>query len=576
MPTTVVKTIGTASRDYSTLQAWEDACPANLVSDDKIWKGECYNDSEFTLGLYVSGITTDSTRYVWLTAASGQSFIDHANVRTNALIYDQSKGVGIVANPFAKSVIDNTASYTRVDRLQAKRTTQSYSSCALTLGGSGSSAKDSLFQKTFSGTPSVVDVSYNKIYNCAVIDTGGSSGGAIKLFTTGTGKNCTVVNASGSINGTGVTADYSGALLQNMAVFGFTTGFSLSGADGASGYNGTDAASAPGSNNQTSLTYSDQFQSTTADFRLKSGATLINTGNTDATNAPNDITGLVRGVGTAGDIGAWEFAASGITITCTPGNATTEGITSGISSATTISCNTGTATTAGVLAVVSSATTITCNVGGATTAGVTTTFPQSISCNAGNATTAGVTAGIAGATTISCNVGNVSVAGITAGISSATTISCNAGTATTSGIAASFPQTLSCDIGNATTAGITAQVDIAGQIVIGCNAGTATTAGASANISSAFVLACNPSNATTLGATAYFPQSLQCSPGNAITLGVNATFTVAGPTTIVCNAGNAYAAGVHCNFGSRFDTPPDAIVTVTNKRNRVSVISRRS
>ena len=69
MPTTVVKSIGTTGRDYSTLQAWEDACPANLVSDDKIWKGECYNDSEFTSGLHVSGITTDSTRYVWLTAA---------------------------------------------------------------------------------------------------------------------------------------------------------------------------------------------------------------------------------------------------------------------------------------------------------------------------------------------------------------------------------------------------------------------------------------------------------------------------------------------------------------------------
>ena len=62
---------------------------------------------------YVSGITTDSTRYVWLTAASGQSFIDHANVRTNALIYDQSKGVGIVANPFAKSVI--AVSYTHLN-----------------------------------------------------------------------------------------------------------------------------------------------------------------------------------------------------------------------------------------------------------------------------------------------------------------------------------------------------------------------------------------------------------------------------------------------------------------------------
>ena len=90
--------IGTTGRDYSTLQAWEDACPANLVTDGNIWRGECYNDSEFSSSgtlVTIAGITTDATHYVELTTATGHSFQDHADVRTNALKYNQSNGVGL-------------------------------------------------------------------------------------------------------------------------------------------------------------------------------------------------------------------------------------------------------------------------------------------------------------------------------------------------------------------------------------------------------------------------------------------------------------------------------------------------
>ena len=279
----------------------------------------------------------------------------------------------------------------------------------------------------------------------------------------------------------------------------------------------------------------------------------------------------------------WIPSAGGgdVTIACTPGNATTAGITAGISSATTIACNVGNASTAGVACALP--TTISCNAGNTTTSGIACSLPVvvqcgvgtattagvtagisldtsiTIACNAGNATAAGVAAGISLDTsiTISCNVGTATTAGVTAGISSATTITCNAGTATTAGVSATFPQSLSCNVGNATTSGITAQVDIAGQIVIGCNAGTATTAGISAGISSAFVLACNVGNATTIGTTAYFPQVLQCSPGNAIALGINATFTVAGPTAIVCNVGNATASGISFSFGGTLVDAPN-------------------
>ena len=120
MPTPVVSSIGTTGRDYSTLQAWEDACPANLVTADQIWKGECYNDSEFTAKVVISGQTTDATRYVWLTAAAGQSFQDHASARTNPLVYDQSKGVGVRGGP--DSLVTLNSDYARATRLQIKQT----------------------------------------------------------------------------------------------------------------------------------------------------------------------------------------------------------------------------------------------------------------------------------------------------------------------------------------------------------------------------------------------------------------------------------------------------------------------
>ncbi|MBK8745654.1 hypothetical protein [Propionivibrio sp.] len=232
-----------------------------------------------------------------------------------------------------------------------------------------------------------------------------------------------------------------------------------------------------------------------------------------------------------------EAGGGGVTIACTPGNATTTGITAGISAATTIACNVGNASTAGI------------------SAGITQAIV--IACNAGTATTAGVSASISldSSITITCTAGNATTAGISAVFPQ--TLSCTPGNATTAGNSATFPQTLSCNVGNATTAGITAQVDIAGQIVIGCNAGTATTTGVSANISSAFVLTCNAGTATTLGTTAYFPQSLQCNPGNAIALGIDATFTVAGPTTIVCNVGNATASGISFSFGGTLVDAPN-------------------
>ena len=312
MPTTTVKSIGTTGRDYSTLQAWEDACPANLVTSDEIWKGECYNDSEFTAGVAISGQTTDSTRYVWLTAASGQSFQDHASVRSNALFYDQAKGVGIAVggdSATASYIIYGGSAYTLIERLQVKRTAlapyESNRTVGLAFTGGGQMVRDCILAMVAGTGRYVASSGGNAMRNCVIYSTTAHNG--VYMNDGGTMLNCTVINGGGGPV-TGITCAYFNGTVKNTAVFGYTTPMT-SGYYTGTEYNGTDGGSFGGTNNQTSLTFADCFESTTADYRLKTSSPLIGVGNTDATNAPNDISGTARGSGTTGDIGAWEWSA---------------------------------------------------------------------------------------------------------------------------------------------------------------------------------------------------------------------------------------------------------------------------
>lgn len=314
MPTTVVSSIGTTGRDYSTLQAWEDACPSDLTAVDQIWKGECYNDSEFTAGLMISGMTTDSTRYVWLTAAAGQSFQDHASVRSNPLIYDQSKGVGIACGAggaTAHYIVNISAAHTLVSRLQVKRTDSGAYETGATIGlvaNAPQVIRDCICAVTGGGAGRpILHMALGTAINTVLHTTVDSMGSTV--WQGASMLNCTIIGLSGS-SVYGLVGSYHHGPIKNSAIFGFTTPFNAVGTGGAS-YNATDSATLGGSNSLTSQSFASCFESTTNDFRLKSGSPLIANGNTDATNAPNDITGTARDAGTAGDIGAWEYTAGG-------------------------------------------------------------------------------------------------------------------------------------------------------------------------------------------------------------------------------------------------------------------------
>lgn len=303
MPAIVVNTIGTGG-DYTTLQAWEDACPANLVSADQIWRGEVLNQ-ELAQTLTIAGQTTDATRYVELTAQAGASFADHADKETNPLRYNASVGAAISASAPYGTAVTITTPHTRVSRLQFADGTVGPTR-AINIDGT-STLLDQCIIRT--AVTCGLAGSSGTVRNVFLQSNGGN------VFAVGTNTsvlNCTFVRPINLGNTTwGITNNYTSITIRNTAIFGVSNFASVS---FTGNNNASNATIGWGTDNQASLAYADQFEepssaSGTQDYRLKAGATLIDNGaDLSANGVTTDIVGTARGA--TYDIGAWEVAAS--------------------------------------------------------------------------------------------------------------------------------------------------------------------------------------------------------------------------------------------------------------------------
>ena len=310
---TVVHTIGTSSRDYSTPQAWEDACPANLVTQNQIWRGECYNDSEFYSGsgniVVISGETTDVYCYIDLTAAAGQSFQDNTGVRTNPLCYDQSKGVGFRTDTTYSGATCNCSgvTYIHVSRLQLKSQTQAAPLNAAT----GNVIVDNCFMQSDNRIICITGGSASRITNTVTYVNNAAAGAsyqaAMVFFYGGTVLGCTVVrNPIYSATGKGIRCSNS-AVAESNAIFGFTTPID----NFATGVNNaTDQSSLGVGTGQTSVPFTAttpfvQAGASGTDLRAITGTPLVAHGFLDST-APLDISKFTRAASPT--IGAWELA----------------------------------------------------------------------------------------------------------------------------------------------------------------------------------------------------------------------------------------------------------------------------
>ncbi|WP_186412263.1 M14 family zinc carboxypeptidase [Candidatus Propionivibrio aalborgensis] len=152
-------------------------------------------------------------------------------------------------------------------------------------------------------------------------------------------------------------------------------------------------------------------------------------------------------------------------------------------------------------------------------------------------------------------------------------------TATTAGATASIISKSTCK-----TAVTTTTANAVGAIASKATSKTAiaaTTANAVGAIASSSVASSTTTiSATTANTVGAINGYSTCKTAISATLAgvfgtINSASQIPATTEIHATTGNAIGA-IASGVGSRFDTSPDAIVTVINKRNRVSVISRRS
>ena len=312
-----ISSIGTSSRTYSTITAWEAASPANLVTSTDTWEGELYNDSEFIGTFNIAGITADATYNVQLRCASGESFKDHADAATNALTYNVSKGVGIRNTTANTTALTVSVGYTTIDGLQINNDVNIYSCIFANNTSGGITVSDCILKNSddagggyyvLTTTAGVVNTYINLLLEQHNSYRAVYSGGAAHKYV-----NCTMVAANDD-GAMGFQAISNSPVLENCCSFGYTTDYS--GTFGTSTNNASDGTGSPGSNPQDSLTFADQFEDSTGDFRLKSGSSLEGNGVQSSETNDLDIIGQDRDTSTP-DIGCWEFqsvAGGGISL----------------------------------------------------------------------------------------------------------------------------------------------------------------------------------------------------------------------------------------------------------------------
>lgn len=326
MPTTVTRTIGTGG-DYSTPQAWEDACPANLVAVDQIWRGELKNQT-FGTGsgnvLTIGGITTDATRYVELTTEAGASFIDSVNIETNALRYNPANGAALNGGGgYSDALTISTDTHVLLSRFMIQH---SGAGPAINQAGDGGFTQIRQLIAESSGSVNqtvILRGSNSWAANSLLVNR--STGQMFRSRSNASLYGCTLARTGTTPAGSAIGAGYSNPTVRNCALFGLASVHD----GGSPAYTNcfTNVASPPSGCTTTAYSTSTgaQFQNITDgshDYRIKTGSTLKDAGTADVTFGTPSINGRARPEGAAYDVGAWEFAdagsgstANGVTLT---------------------------------------------------------------------------------------------------------------------------------------------------------------------------------------------------------------------------------------------------------------------
>ncbi len=316
MPTTVSKTISRTTggnfNGSTAVQDWINSLNGlNLISADQIQQGQILNNGEFIASGVVAdftgiSITTDATRYVELTAASGASFVD--NARTNSSYYNAANGVALRNTGSSGYTIKIGVLNLKINRLQIASDAGSSGS----FQGSGGSGLNVINQCIIQGVESLAQSAIT-LSNCDIIATSSPFNRCFVVADVGTYDFdfCTFVVPNGVTINNIIDCSNAGATvnLNSCAFFGAASAIITRGGSATINYTtcATDLAGTTGLTG--SLTYANQFVSSTNDFREKAGASLQGVG-TAIDGITVDISDFTRT--TPPDIGAYNLAAAAL------------------------------------------------------------------------------------------------------------------------------------------------------------------------------------------------------------------------------------------------------------------------
>lgn len=319
MPTVQTKSIGTATRDYSTFALFEAAIPANLVTADEQWIGEAYNDSVFSVAgtvLNIAGHTTDATRDIIVRCASGESFKDHADAATNRLYPNDSYGVKMRTTSSWSQGIEITDANVTIDGIQFD--TAGNSGFLGTLNQDNITVIDCVSESDGEWAIFALNHSGVSIVNTVIIMADDRE--AIRFNESGSNDpqliNCTILSPSDvTSTNNAIDSGYGSnhGIVKGCLILGFNGVTDGNANATSSDYNTTDNSTVEGGSNDTvSVTYANQIEATTAttiDARLKSGSDAEGAATAYAETNDLDIIGQARHA-TAPDCGAWEYTVA--------------------------------------------------------------------------------------------------------------------------------------------------------------------------------------------------------------------------------------------------------------------------
>lgn len=303
--------------DYTSLAAWITGMGTiSAPNVGQIWKNDALSNTAVNASstATINNAGVSSTNTITLTTAPGESIIDYLAANPSAsYAYDATNGVAFTNNQnyTTHNSVNLSSQWVNASKIQFENTG---SARAIESQNANQLIDSLIIRAALSGNDPLDIHTGSNATNCLVYCNGGGTASAIGMTGTAQVINCTIARTSNnSAAGTGFNCSFpTGGSLQNCACFGFTT--PNSGTPTNADHNGTDQASIGGTSNQTSLTYANQFNATGAspDFRLKSGAGLIDNGNNSV--APGaDALGTTRPQNTTVDIGSIEFIFSGAT-----------------------------------------------------------------------------------------------------------------------------------------------------------------------------------------------------------------------------------------------------------------------